>query len=65
VGKVVAASKGRFDLGAVRNRIVGHVELLPTEIQDHPGQAWDHPEFQAKALMGVLGELGIIDELLV
>lgn len=54
-----------FDLSGVRNRIIDHIELLPSEVRDHPGQAWDHPSEQARALHGILSELGIIDELLV
>jgi hypothetical protein len=54
-----------FDLSHVRNRIVAHIELLPSQILDHPGQAWDHPESQAKALVGILDEVGIVDEILV
>lgn len=59
------ATKSQFDLSQARNRIVGHVELLPSEILDHPGQAWDHPVAQAKALTGILNEVGIVDEPLV
>lgn len=54
-----------FDLSKVRNRIIGHVELTPDQILDHPGQAWDHPEGQARALHGILDEVGIVDELLI
>lgn len=54
-----------FDLGAVRNRIVDHVMLYPYEVLDHPGQAWDHPGSQAKALVGLLKQFGIVDELLI
>lgn len=54
-----------FDLSRVRNRIIDHVELLPSEILDHPGQAWDHPASQASALSGILHEVGIVDEILV
>ena len=54
-----------FDLSTVRNRIIGHVELLPAEILDHPGQAWDHPRAQAEILTGILHEVGIVDEILV
>jgi hypothetical protein len=54
-----------FDLSTVRNRIIGHIELLPPEILDHPGQAWDHPRAQAEALTGILREVGIVDEILV
>lgn len=53
------------NLSTIRNRIVGHVELYPSEIQDHPGQAWDHPVGQVKSLTGILRQYGIVDELLV
>jgi len=58
-------TNGAFDLSRVRNRIIEHIELLPSEILDHPGQAWDHPESQARALAGILEEVGIVDEILV
>lgn len=64
VANKAASAKG-FDLSQVRNRIIGHIELLPSEILDHPGQAWDHPASQAQALAGILGEVGIVDEILV
>lgn len=56
---------GAFDLSKVRNRLVGTIELLPGEIQDHPLQAWDHPGTQAAALVGALQEVGVVDRLLV
>lgn len=62
---VSASSSSIFDLSQVRNRIIGHVELLPSEILDHPGQAWDHPTAQANALVGILEEVGIVDEILI
>lgn len=58
------ASQG-FDLSRVRTRIIGHIELMPGDILDHPGQAWDHPTAQAEALVGILEEVGIVDEILV
>lgn len=56
---------GSFDLSQVRNRLVGVIELRPGEIEDHPLQAWDHDEKQAKALVGALREVGVVDRLLV
>lgn len=54
-----------FDLARVRTRIIDHIELMPGEILDHPGQAWEHPLAQAEALVGILEEVGIVDEILV
>lgn len=59
------SDKNQFDLSKIKNRVIGHIDLLPSEILSHPGQAWDHPTAQAEALVGILEEVGIVDEILV
>ena len=57
------AAPATFDLSGVRNRIIERRMLLPSELLDHPGQAWDHPTEQAQGLAGILRELGITETL--
>ena len=61
----VKPTASRFDLHNVRNRIIDHITLKPSEIADHPGQAWDHPDLQARAIYGGLQEVGVVAPLMV
>lgn len=61
----VKGTASRFDLSHVRNRIIDHIQLKPNEIRDHPGQAWDHPDLQARAIHGSLQEVGVVAPLMV
>jgi hypothetical protein len=52
-----------FDLANVRNRIVERRMMKPGELQDHPGQPWEHPNAQAAALAGILRQIGQVDSI--
>ena len=53
-----------FDLSQVRNRVVELRMVRAGDIRDHPAQWRDHPEAQAKAMDGVLREIGIAGAIL-
>ena len=48
-----------------RNRIVGHANVDPKEINLNPKNWRQHPEAQAKALAGVLDEVGYVAQVIV
>jgi hypothetical protein len=48
-----------------RNRIVGHADIAPKELQPSPWNWREHPLLQREALQGTLKELGWIQEIVV
>ena len=48
-----------------RNRIIGHAELPPDEIEGHPLNWREHPDHQAAALRDVMANVGVVDEVIV
>jgi hypothetical protein len=48
-----------------RNRIVGYGEASPASLPDHPLNWRKHPAFQARALTGVLEEVGWVQNVIV
>jgi hypothetical protein len=56
-----AAARGT----AWRNRIVGHADVAPEELEPNPRNWRSHPLDQQRALAGALGEVGWVAEVLV
>lgn len=52
------ADKPLIDLSKIRNRVIELRYMRPGELKDHPGQWRAHTESQAKAMIGVLEEIG-------
>ncbi len=50
---------------AWRNRIVGHADVAPVELVPNPRNWRTHPAEQQRALVGALGEVGWVAEVLV
>ena len=60
----MSKSKGLIQLKDLRNRIVRFEKVRGANLASHTGNWRDHPENQARALAGVLREIGIADVLL-
>lgn len=50
------------EVGAWRNRIVGHADVAPAELIPHPRNWRGHPPEQQRALAGALSEVGWVGE---
>jgi DNA modification methylase len=48
-----------------RNRIVGHGDEDPNKIAAHPKNWRAHPQMQERALVGVLTEIGVVQDVLI
>lgn len=53
-----------FDLSGIKNRILRFEQVAGRDLSSHVGNWRDHPEQQARALVGVLKQIGIADVLL-